>query len=314
VRNRSGEGVETVVFRVTGGLDREVGALAARQKGQVKRRQLLALGLGAGAIDDRIARGRLLPRHRGVYAVGHLALPPFADEMAAVLALGEGVFVSHESGAAVSGIRCPAAGPEIDVTVAGRKLRSRDGIRVHCVAEIDSRDVRVCDDIPVTSPARTLVDLAAALTGRDLERAVDTAIVEHRVTQAGLRSAMERAPGRRGHARLEALLAPGRKTTMTRSEAEERMLALIRRAELPMPGVNAPLGRYVIDFLWRGHGLAVEVDGYQYHSTRPRFESDRRKDAYLQSVGIRPLRVTREQLKHEPEVVLVRLVRALGPC
>jgi very-short-patch-repair endonuclease len=70
----------------------------------------------------------------------------------------------------------------------------------------------------------------------------------------------------------------------------------------------------VIDFLWREHGLAVEVDGYQYHSTRPRFESDRRKDAYLQSVGIRPLRVTREQLKHEPEVVLVRLVRALGPC
>src|SRR5690606_24158237 len=109
---------------------------------------------------------------------------------------------------------------------------------------------------------------------------------------------------------LRALLA-GEALAFTRSEAEERMLALVRRAQLPEPQVNARYAGYEVDFLWRDQRLVAEVDGYTFHADTTAFENDRRRDLVLVSRGMRVVRVAWRQLMTAPEVVLVRLAQAL---
>jgi hypothetical protein len=304
--------VESAVVRAGGGRDEAVAAVAGRQRGQLTRRQMLRLGIDPAVIDRWLASGRLIPRHRGVYALGHLALPPFADEMAAVLACGDRAFVSHESAAAIWGIRCPPP-PDghVQVLVVGRKLHSRPGIDVHHTATIDQFDGWIRDGVPVTSAARTVIDLMPRLGARERERALDSALHEQLVAHGAMRWAAERAGRRRGTAALKLLLDPGRPTANTRSGNEERMLELCRRAGLPPPELNVPLGRFVVDFLWREHAVAVEIDSYHFHRARSRFNADRAKDAYLQSLGIAALRFTEDQLAGEHELLLVRLARTL---
>ena len=118
--------------------------------------------------------------------------------------------------------------------------------------------------------------------------------------------------GRRGIGRLRKLLEADGPTTITRSEAEERFLALVRAAGLPAPEVNVRILGYEVDFLWRDEGLVVEVDGFQFHSTRAAFERDRERDAELQAAGLRVLRVTWHQVVDTPYSTLTNLVRALG--
>jgi very-short-patch-repair endonuclease len=304
--------VEFEVCSAGGGVDRAIGAVAARQRGQITRRQLRALGMSRAVIDRWVARGRLIPRHRAVYALAHLALPAFADEMAAVLTYGDYTFASHESAAAIWAIRCPKPRRgEVQVTVAGHRRASRPGIAVHYTRCIDQFDGWIRNGIPVTSAARTLVDLAPRLSLRDLERALDGALTDDLVTLKTMRWALHRAGPKRGTAALRALVDDDRPASFTRSENEERMLQLCRRAGLPAPEVNVPLGRFVIDFLWREERVAVEIDSYRYHHTRLRFQQDRAKDAYLHSLAIRPLRFSDLQLAHEQEVLLVRLSQSL---
>jgi very-short-patch-repair endonuclease len=98
----------------------------------------------------------------------------------------------------------------------------------------------------------------------------------------------------------------------TRSEAERRLLALIRAAGLPPPRTNVHVGPYEVDFLWPAHRLVVEVDGFAFHSSRAAFERDRRRDADLQARGLRVTRVTWRQLEREPHAVVARLAAALA--
>jgi hypothetical protein len=215
-----------------------VGALAASQHSIVTRQQLLAAGLGGGAIDSWLRRGRLYSRHRGVYAVGHPGTMPLSDEMAAALACGAQALVSHSSAAHLWGLRPPSADGVVHITVPGRHVGHRAGIRVHRVDELGSPDRRLLQRVPLTSPARTLLDVAPSLTARELELAVDEAIVRQIVTRGAIRAALSRYPGRRGCAALAELVIAARATTATRSEAEERFLALVRRARLSPPEVN----------------------------------------------------------------------------
>jgi very-short-patch-repair endonuclease len=99
---------------------------------------------------------------------------------------------------------------------------------------------------------------------------------------------------------------------LTRAEAQERMLDLIRSADLPEPEVNVRIGGYEVDFLWREQRLVVEIDGYRYHSTRRAFEHDRSKDAALQDAGFVVVRITWRQLVHQPFAIVARLVRRLA--
>jgi very-short-patch-repair endonuclease len=291
--------------------DRVIAEIAARQYGVVSRTQLVAAGIGAGAIHTRLAGHRLHRIHRGVYAVGHPALMPLAPEMAAVLACGEKAAISHRSAAVLWRLLRPTDEP-IDVTLGTGSSRSRPRLRVHRSKRLASWELRHLEQLPVTAPARTLIDLADIASDRDLKRATDEALTRRLLNAGRLLGEMDRYRGRRGVGRLRALLERGDPPAITRSEAEERFLALVRAAGLPAPEVNVQIHGHEVDFLWRDEGLVVEVDGFQFHSTRAAFERDRQRDAELQSTGLRVLRVTWRQMSDAPYATLANLVRALS--
>jgi very-short-patch-repair endonuclease len=290
------------------GADRKVVAVARRQHGLVTTPQLFATGLTGDAIKHRVKQGWLRRRHRGVYLVGPLETP-LTRAMAAVLAYGDGALLSHYSAAVVWGLR-PAPGHVMHVTVAGRTVRSRDGIRAHSVRHLHPHDATRHRGIPVTSPARTLLDLTTAVSARDLSRAADEARVHRLVTDVSLNEQFKRYPHHRGTAALRKVIQT--EPALTRSEAERRLLELIRAARLPEPETNVRVGRWELDFLWRAERLVVEVDGYAYHSSRSSFEGDRRRDAELAAHGIRVVRVTWRQITEEAAALVATLATALA--
>ncbi len=292
--------------------ERGVAELAARQRALVTRSQLIALGAGRDAIRRALERGRIHALYRGVYATVPLsALPPLAVEQAAVLACSPSACLSHHSAAAVWGFRPPALGTP-EVTVVGRQPRTRPGIRIHRVASIDSRDTRQHLGIPITSPARTLLDIANDLGMREFERAFDEAISSRLTTLVAVRAMLLVNGDRRGSARTRTLAFAQRVSTKTRSEAEEIFLALVRRGGLPQPEVNARVGRFEVDFCWRKERVAIEIDGFAFHSSRAALERDHRRDTELQQLGFLVIRIGWRELLHEPEKVLVWLAGALA--
>jgi predicted transcriptional regulator of viral defense system len=218
-----------------GALDRRVAALAAGQSGVVARRQRVALGIHPRVISHRLAAGRLHQVHRGVYAVGHRVLGPHGRWMAAVLAGGPEAALSHAAAAALWELRRSAA-TRIDITVPHTTGgRSQPRLRIHRSRRLAGH-VTTYRGIPVTTPARTILDLAAILPRRPLERVLDQA-EKARLTDVASLEALARAhAGHRGAGRLLTVLnthVPG--TTLTRSELEERFLALCRAHGLPRP-------------------------------------------------------------------------------
>ncbi len=231
--------------------------------------------------------------HRGVYAVGHTALGAKARRLAAVLACGPGAVLSHVSAAAHWGLLHTAAA-RIDVT-APRGRHGAPGIRLHRSRSLDARDTATHDGIPITTVARTLLDLAATMPAHRLERALAQAdhlrVYDHRA----ITEVIDRANGHRGTAALAQATALEPK--LTKSDWEVRMLKLVRDAELPEPLVNHALiapdyGYCEVDFYWPAHDLIVETDGWETHGTRTAFERDRAKDAALTAAGQRVLRFT----------------------
>jgi len=226
--------------------------------------------------------------------------------MAAVLACGQGAVLSHRSAAELLGIGPRAAFVEL-TTAGGRGWRPGE-ILVHR-ANVPAEHRGVIEGIPVTSPARTLVDLADVLTRRGLQRALDEAEFL-RLDHQGLRP----IPGRRGAGVLADLLSshvPG--STRTRSELEEMFLALCRSHLLTQPETNAHVDVHEVDFIWRGPRLVVEVDGGAAHHTRRAFENDRARDAGLTASGYRVMRFTQLRLERDPAAVADELRRAGAP-
>jgi very-short-patch-repair endonuclease len=276
---------------------------------------LLALGVTKRAIHRALRRKRLYPRHRGVYSiVPPLAMPPLAREQGAVLACAPAAYLSHHSAAAVWGIRPPQRpGTDVDVTVVGRDAgRNRDGINVRRTAALDRLDIRKHQGLPIVSPARALLDVAPGLTEREMERAFDEALVKDLTDESAVRAMLDRYPGRRGTQIVRDLATTDRHATATQSEAEERMLALLRKGRIRLPEVNVNVGRYRADFYWRTEGVIVEIDGYRYHRGRSAFERDHARDAEHQAMGLLVIRITWRQLMREPEAVLVLIAHALA--
>jgi hypothetical protein len=269
--------------------DREVAMLAAVQEGVVATAQLRSAGLGPGAVRWRVREGRLHPYCRGVYIVGVPRITPRGRLWAVVLAT-KGT-LSHRTAAQLWDLVPQRRGP-IHVIARGK---SRPGITVHDCVLLDAVDTTTLHRLPVTTPARTLHDLAAA-NDRDLKEAV------HRAEALQLHAPVR--PGAPGAARLRAV-APKGDPQITRRELERRMLALIDRAGLPAPLVNAPVGAYVADFLWPAQRVIVETDSRAWHLDR--FEADRARDVDLTIAGYRVLRFTWRQVVEEPEAVARRL-------
>jgi very-short-patch-repair endonuclease len=198
---------------------------------------------------------------------------------------------------------------DVHVTVIGRTLRCRPGIVVHRVDRLARQDLRHRHGIPLTSPARTICDLAASEPPNIFERAANEARVQRLLSDRELKRALKRSPSRKGTRALRALLDDG--PAITRSEAERLMLKLIGRANLPKPITNAPVSGYTVDFLWPAQRLIMEVDGFAFHGHRHAFERDRKRDAALTAAGYRVIRVTWRQLTTEPLEVIAMLARAL---
>ncbi len=291
--------------------EQAIAQLAGRQRGVVHRAQLLLAGFTRAAIEHRLATGRLIRLHGSVYAVGHTALPPFGREFAALLAVGPDAVLSHRSAAAIWRLLEPWLHEPVDVTVVGRNPGRSKGIRIHRSLSLSPGDLRQRQGMRVTSPLRTLMDLAATASDHDLERAVAEAQVARLVTVDELAAGVRAASGRRGAGRLRRLLDDG-DAAPTRSVAEREMRALVRRAGLPAPESNSVVAGHEVDLLWRAARLVVEVDGYAAHHTRKAFEKDRMRDAELLLAGHRVLRLTWRQLNTQPEAVVARLAAALA--
>ena len=293
--------------------DRAITWVASRQLGLITTGQLEAVGIKRGRIAVRLRRGTLHRVHHGVYLVGHQVLLPRALELAAVLACGPGSLISHRSAAALWGL-ASAPADEVHVTVVGRDRRSRPGLVVHRARELDRADRSRKDGIPVTSPARALVEYAATAPPDELERAIAEAYALKLVNERDIQRALERAPNRSGVGRLRAELDREGGPQWTQSEAERRLLRLIREARLPIPQTQVRIVGWPADFFWPRHKLIVEVDGYPFHSHKTAFERDRRRDAAHVAAGYRVVRITYRQLLEEPLAVAVVVARALEVC
>jgi very-short-patch-repair endonuclease len=255
-----------------------IARLASRQHGVVSLTQLTAAGLARSVIVRRAQRGLLHRVHRGVYAVGHPGLSNEGKWMAAVLACGPGAVLSHRAAGALWRILPP---PNlIDVTVPGNGgRRRRRGMRLHRSRTLLPSHTTRRAAIPVTKPSRTLEDLRRVVPPKEFA----AALREAEFRRLPIRDRFE----------------PDR----TRTELEAAFLAVCRRHRLPAPEVNARVGPYTVDFLWRRHRLIVEVDGWDSHRTRSAFEDDRARDARLKVLGYDVVRFTWRQVTHTPAEV-----------
>jgi Protein of unknown function (DUF559)/Transcriptional regulator, AbiEi antitoxin len=289
--------------------DPMVAVVAARQEGMISTEQLLAVGVDRGAIAWRVRRGRLHPYCRGVYSVGHTRLTPRARLWAAMLACGgPGAALLGYSGAAAPWDLMPMPSGRVDV-ITLRRSASTKLVRVHQTRTLEPQDVTDIDGLPLTTPTRTLIDLADQLTPQRLERVLHRAEILRLLDVAAIHARLASLPGRRSRTLRHALatLEPG--PDVTRSELEERFLALVAKYGLPRPLVNNRVAGHEVDFYWPDHRLIVETDGAATHLTPTAFEQDRARDAHLTALGYRVIRITWRQMER-PEA-LAHLLREL---
>jgi hypothetical protein len=300
-------------------LEAAIAALASAQWGVMHLDQLTALGLSRRAVQQRASVGRLHRIHRGVYSiVPRELLTREGHWLAAVLAAGPGALLSHRSAAALHGLH-PHGGAKIDVTIPTRNGRLRRGLRIHRSITLIERDATIETAIPCTTVARTLFDLADVLARRPLERAFDQAEIQRQLDLFAIQDQIERNRARKAAGIIRALLGDHYVgSTPTWSALEEAMLALVRRARVPEPEVNAwivlPDGESPIraDFVWRPQRVVLETDGHRTHRTRQAFEYDRRRDQRLTRFEWRPVRATWRQIMRRPRELESTLVALLG--
>lgn len=295
-------------------IDDKIAAIAETQRARMSRGQLLLAGVGEAAIDRRLARRRLVLIHRTVYGLPHTEEVALAAETAALLACGEGAVLSHHSAITLWALRPGVARP-IHVTIPyGRQGPNLAGVVVHRSRTLTPADLRIHNGLPVTSPARALLDASPGLTDRDVERLLGEAIfVRKLTTPAEIGQLLERAGRHPGQARLRRVAAAYTRSTQTDSRPEERMFELIRASGLPEPRLRANLLGYRLDFFWPELRLAVEVDAYGTHGSATRFEADRRRDArLLTEMGIVVVRLTKLGIDERPFEAIAVVARAIG--
>lgn len=285
--------------------DSEISLFAARQWGVVHRRQLRSVGLSDKAIRHRVATARLHPRWPGVFAVGRSELAMEGEWMGAVLTCGTAAALSHLSAAMLWGF-WQIRPTQIEVSVSGRRRYRRDGILVHRPARLPRKDTTTRQRIPVTTPVRTLIDLAAQLDRERLEQVVNEAI------RLGLTSTRELERSLRAHAGQSGV-EPMRRLlegfTLTRSHLERLFLPIAKRAGLPKPLTQQWVNGFQVDFYWPDLKLVVETDGGAFHRTPSQQTQDRRRDLAHYKAGLQPLRFTHVQIAYHPGEVEEALCR-----
>jgi hypothetical protein len=287
--------------------DVRVAKLAARERGVLSLGELRACGLSPYGVWVRVQNGRLHPIHRGVYAVGHARLTVEAAFLAAVKAAGPKSVLSHFAAAALWGV-VEWDYRVVEVTVAGTSTRITDSIRAHRSQTLAREDIRRHKGIQVTSPVRTIIDLAAIVDEKTLRRAVRQALSLNLVTLGDLVRARLRLHARRGARNLARVLADA---APTRSELEDLVLELILAAGLQHPDVNVALhleGRRVVpDFRIPALRLVIEADSRQWHDDPLARADDIERQQLLERHGDRVERVTWAQAMTRPAQTIARL-------
>jgi very-short-patch-repair endonuclease len=296
-----------VDWQVMHEVERAIARIGGRQDNVISREQLLGAGLGRGAIAHRVATGAWRRLHNNVYLLGPAPPSLMARARAAVLSCGADAVVSHRSAAEMFGLLAENGG-EVHVTVAGRNIAPREGVRRHRIAAFGPGEVTKMRGIPVTTVARTICDMAATESADDVEHAFQEALYRRIVTPRGLGAVIRREPRRRGALVIRALIEDPR---MTRSERERRLLKLIDAAQLPRPLTNVRLHGYLVDAYWPEQGLVLEFDGWQAHGHRNAFDGDRKRDQVMLANGQRAMRVTDRHLIHEPVALAARIAQTL---
>ncbi len=304
--------------------DVAVTRLARRQLGLITRAQALTAGMSAGQLKRRVSSGLVVPVQRGVYRVGGGPGTFEQDVLAACLAGGPGAVASHRSAAALWRLRGVEPGA-VEITVPREGKPRLPGIRVHRSARLDRSDVTLLGSLPVTRPARTLLDLAAVAPAA-MEGALDDALVRELVTLSSVARLLKRrgASGRAGTALLRELLGQrANGQVATESPLEDTIVRVLRAHGLPEPErqfpVQLPDGTVArIDLAYPPVRLGIEGDGRIFHSGREDFLRDRARSNRLAALGWTLLRygwadVHRgEELAAEVEGLLRRLARAEG--
>lgn len=305
-----------------------LGRLGAAQHGVASRAQLLRQGLPGHAVDGLVRARRLVPVLRGVYQIGLLPLPR-GPAASALLAAGSEARLSHRSAARLYDLAGPerwtnivekepriskgaaVPNPIVEVSVPRKRRRRIEGVRIHRVRDLREDEIMVLEGLRVTTPARTLLDLAEEMSEREVEQVYAKALRRGLVTPETMRAMVERHADHRGAPLWRRLLAERTEPAFTRSEAEEKLLGIARKAGLPRPDTNVRLFEHEVDFLWRAARLVVEVDGYAYHGSQHSFAVDRRRDAELAAAGYRVLRFTWSDLTEQRLATVARLAQAL---
>jgi very-short-patch-repair endonuclease len=294
--------------------DAAIAALGASQHGVVSRRQLLEAGLSSKAVDHRVRRARLHRVHPGVYAVGHPRVSTRGRWLAAVFAAGPTGVLSHRSAAALWGLT-PRVPADADVTLM-RTPGTWSGVRGHRVRTLSLWDRAEIDGIPVTSFARTLIDVAPDTSERELDRMLARGD-ELRVYD-GMALARVLGGRRRGVGALRAAVHAFEGTSAepesrAKSELERRFLSLLADRGFVAPSVNAtidtPWGSYEVDALWPRQRLVIELDGWSTHRDRETFRRDHRRTADVSAAGYRLVRFDWSQIVEHPDEAVARLQR-----
>jgi len=294
-----------------------IAALVAEQHGVITRRQLLALGLGAGAIRHRLRSGRLHALYHGVYAVGHPRVGERGALFAAVLAIGGvdgSAAISHATAADRHGMR-RSYSALTDLTATGAGGRGHHpGLRVFRHPGLARAEVVMLAGLPYTSPARTILDLTT-IAGPAAVRFAFASMMRRRLaTIAELESLLDRHRGRPGTPAIRALLDEHLRhgAPLLRSELEALLAELVERRGLPRPQINARPGSREIDVLWPDHRLVVELDSWVYHRGRRQFVRDRARNRAHVLAGFRVLAFTGDDLESARERVADEIELALA--
>lgn len=304
---------QRALFPVWGDREQRIAAIARVQRGRVKRQQLLAAGIAPMTIKNMVRRALLVSEHAGVYALAYAPDVPLGRETAALLACGDRAMLRNRSAGTLWGLVPTRRGPVEVTIVGGDRGRKRAGITIRRVAGMLNRDVTIHEGLPVTSPARTLLDLCAEADVREAERVLDEALVVREIVRRGeLVDVVERARNHPGKALLRELIRDRTESRLTESEAERRFLELVRKAGLPLPETQVPFDGFRLDFLWRELGVVFEIDGRRYHSSRSAFNNDRRKDAAVKAANMDPNHLARDEVEYRPLYAIAQVAGALA--
>jgi very-short-patch-repair endonuclease len=290
----------------------ELAELATRQHGVVSAWQLVSLGYSRNLIVGEADRGWLLPLHQRVYAVGHRRLTWYSHCWAAVLGAepDEGAawraVASHYSAAYLWGLL--RWRPDVMHVTAPTRRRAKRRFVVHFSSILAEEDRAVCEGIPVTSLARTFLDLAIRARPEQMERYLERAEDRELLDLRAVEDVLCRAGGHRGRGplgRAIAIYEPD--PTFTRSKFERRFRRLVKAAGIAAPSMNFNVAEFELDAYWPDLRFAVELDLYETHGSRAAFERDRRRQEELKLLGIEMIRITAPRLKREPEAVIRNL-------